>query len=701
MTFLLKTDEPAFSGKRVAVYILIAYLFALAVRSLLYFQAAGIADYRFDGHLLPIWSPDAGLYGYYAKQILAGHSYPFVSEYMPGHLVAFFVRTTGLSIDTLMFWLPALLSSLIVVPVVLIGRALRLTAVGFAAALIAGAGANYYTRSYLGYMDTDVLNLVLPWTAVMFWIYALTQKKLLHALAAAATLLTFRMWYHSSAAILAGMVLGLFLTVLVFYRKERIGWQSVLLAAAAAAPVPFLFTAGALGALSAWFAFFGRGGKTGVKPCLVLLGGGILAAPFFLDFGHYIRRAQDYLNKPETVDIVTQNGTLHFTDVLSTVIEAGGAPIWQINPLFTGMAFYIFPALAGFVLMAIRQHRALWIAAPLLALGLLSQAAGIRFAMFAGPALALGYAWLAFVLAQSLSAGTASKALAAGLTLAAAGLMLFNILKLNPYLKPFYFLKPEVKALHAFTAASRPNDLVLSWWDFGWPLWYYTGRSNTLLDNGRHGSDTFYVGNELLSANPVFVANSAKYAAALKAKRIYEVVPYIAQHGEIFRRFRFFSDPKYNPASPGNAYFLLHRDMLAYLPTIAGIADRDPRSGRPTRQRQFYLSTLLEPYSPASPIVRGDTFTLDLRNGVITGSDGASTRINTVAVSENGKLVAAQRYDARSPMFMILYDKTRALYMDGSVFGSFLIQALILDRYDKTRFEKVADTGKMKIFRVR
>lgn len=693
--------ETSADTKLLLLYLITAYLFAFGIRSLLYFQTSDISAFWLDSEPLPIWSPDAGLYGYYAKQILSGHNYPFSAEYMPGYLVAFTVKVLGISVDKAMFWLPAMLSSLIVVPVILSAHALRQTTLGFIAALIAGSGANYYTRSHLGYMDTDTLNLFLPWMAITFWIFALVKKRLLWAVLGALLLLCFKLWYHSSASVLLGLVAGLLVTVVLFYRKEPVAYAAMLLAATVIVPLHGWMPLAAIAALGTLFYLVDSRSQLGIKPYLALLLIGVIAAPFVIDINTYIERAQDYLQKPEMLEIATPHGLYRFADVLATVIEAEGAPIWQINALFSGLIVFVVPAIAGFLLMA-WAYPALWVAAPMLVLGVLSETAGIRFTMYATPALALGFAYLAFLATYKLTANPLVKRLLPyGFGLAAVALMLFNVLRFNPHLQPFYFKHNEVKALHAFVQKSKRNDTILSWWDFGWPLWYYTGRNNTLLDNGRHGSDTFYIGNMLLSSNPVFVANAARYANQIKNSGHPEVTPFIARHGDVFEKFRAFSRPDTNLSSSGDAYILLHRDMLAVLPTIAEIADRDPRTGKPTRQRQFYISDLRRPFTGKSPMVYGDTFTLDLRNGVITGNDGASTRVGGVVVSENGELTAAQRYDKRSPMFIILYNKTKALYMDSSVFNSFLIQTLVLDRYDKSRFEKVADTGVMKILKVK
>ena len=701
MNHYFTLPQPPAASRLLFGYMALAFLFSFAVRSLLFVQASSVDTFWLNGDILPIWSADAGLYGFYAKQILAGHAYPFVSEYIPGYLIAVVVSATGCSLDAVMFWLPALLSSLVVIPILLAAHAFRLTHLGFVAALLGSIGANYYTRTHLGYMDTDTLNLFFPWLGAALWMMALERKNLLYAVAAAFALLAFRMWYHSSAAILAAMVVGLMFVLVLFFRKEKTAYEALLLASVAVAPLPYGVSAVLIAGGGMLFYLLRRNRENwGIRPYAILLAAGFAAALFVVNSGHFLERAQTYLDKPDSIAVETAHGIYRFTDVLSTVIEAQAAPIYRINPIFEGMALYLAPALLGFFMLAL-AYRGFLLVLPLLILGLLSGMAGIRFAMFAAPALALGYGYLSFLLARTLSDRTLWRTATITLmTSAALGLMLFNIFRLNPYLHPSGFDQNDVRALQALTAESSPGDLVLSWWDFGWPLWYYTGRNNTLLDNGRHGSDTYLVANQLLSSNSVFVANSAKYAAQTVRSGRKEVMPALAQASDVFEKFKSFSNPETAIRSESDAYFVLHRDMLPILPTLIAIADRHPKSGAPVRTREFYISELRTPFSGKEPVIQGDTFTLDLRTGTITGMDGTSTRINGVAVSENGELLAAQQYDARSPYFMIIYNKTKALYMDGSVFHSFLVQALLLDRYDPARFEKAAASPDMKIFKV-
>ncbi len=683
------------------IYISIAYIFSLSIRSLLYFDIQDIDSFWINSLPIPIYSPDAGLYGYYASQILSGASYPYVSEYMPGYLVAFVVKITSLKLDTVMFALPILLASLVVVPIVLIAHALHLSKIALPAAMLGSICVNYYTRSHLGYMDTDVLNVFLPWLAIAFMVLSIKKESISFALLSSLLLLAFRVWYHSSSAILAGIVLGLLIVTLLFYRKSPAAYTVLILSAIAIVPIaPYLSFVAALLA-SGFFVLIQKKSSFGIKPYILILAIGAIGVVASMDIAHYLSRASEYLSKSDEIVLTHGSALFYFSNVLSSVSEAVGMPIYHLNPIFVAMEFYVAVAVMGFLLL-VWHHKVLLVATPLLLLGLLSEVAGMRFAMFASPALALGFVYLAYVsidmFVQKRVLSTLLLYLFSSVGLA---IMLLNITKLNKTLEPFYFKADEVRALQEFKDSSQPSDLLLSWWDFGWETWYYTGRNNTLMDNGRHGSDTFLVANELLSSSQLFVANSAKQAALIKSKRAKEVMPVMVKNGDIYEQFKKFGTQEYHIDIPNNAYYLLHFDMFKFLPTIIHIADKNPNNGNIVREREFYMSTLSRPYSPQDPVVKGSTFELDLRDGTISSNDGVSARVNSVFITENGNITAATSYDKRSPYFMIIYNNNIAFYMDGSVFYSFLIQALLLDQYDKNKFELISKSPLIKILKVK
>jgi hypothetical protein len=146
---------------------------------------------------------------------------------------------------------------------------------------------------------------------------------------------------------------------------------------------------------------------------------------------------------------------------------------------------------------------------------------------------------------------------------------------------------------------------------------------------------------------------------------------------------------------------MLHRDMLLTYKTLEDFANTDLSTGARGNNSELYISDLLKPYAQNDPIIHGDTFKLDLRNGKIVGNDGAQTQVNGVIISNNGTITAAKQFNKRASHFLIVYNNTKAIYLDQKAFNTFLIQTLILDKYDKSLFEKVAQTETFKILKLK
>lgn len=657
MKFLryIKIETKEGSPAQIGWMMLIAYGVGVLVRLWLWRQNIPVASFWLEGRPLGIYSPDAGLYGFYAKQLLLGTHYPMDAEHMAGYLIYWIVSIFNLNIDWAMYLLPAFLAPLVAIPTVLMGHALGHTRMGFYAALIAVCGINYYTRSYVGYMDTDVLNLFLPYMAVASGMMALERRSWLWAVGALLFFGAFYSWYHSSAVIIAAL-LGMALVVAPLVLRRKSAW---LLCGAAAA---------------------------------LALG--------FADYEKIAARAEDYLHKSDTVRLEASSGDYHFVDTLQSVSEAQDAQLFSIHDAYVGMAPYTIAATLGFVLLMMGRF-SLALALPLLALGYLASLGGLRFVMFATPAFALGFVGLWVIAGQRLG-GVAVLWTPLIATALGLGVMLLNIARLNPSFVPSYFAADEAEALRSFAKQSAQEDLLVSWWDYGWPLWYYTGRNNTLVDNGRHGPDTYLAAKVLLARNDTFAANALRYFAE-QQRGGGEILRPLAARENIAQRFddlELLRSVEVNATR--DVYLLLHRDMLLTFKTLEEFASIDIRSGvQKPGSMQLYISDLRRPYDKHEPMLRGDTFDFDLRSGVIRGHDGAQTRIAGVMVIQDGGVVAAQRYDAHSPMHLLIYEDTKAIYLDHEAMQTLLVRALLLGQYDRSRFEKVAQTSKMLLLRLK
>jgi translation initiation factor IF-3 len=58
--------------------------------------------------------------------------------------------------------MPAFFGSLVVIPIILIGRAFEKTEIGFFAAVFASITYSYYNRTMAGYYDSDMFALIMP-----------------------------------------------------------------------------------------------------------------------------------------------------------------------------------------------------------------------------------------------------------------------------------------------------------------------------------------------------------------------------------------------------------------------------------------------------------------------------------------------------------------------------------------------------------
>ncbi|MEA3521907.1 MAG: STT3 domain-containing protein [Campylobacterota bacterium] len=656
ITTYLKLEPQENSSLRMILLICLAYLFGVLIRFILYYQVAPIESFWLDGSPLPIYSPDAGLYGYYAKQLLAGASYPMDAEHMPGYLIYWIVGIFSMNIDWVMFLLPAFLAPLIVIPIILIGYSYHQTTLGFFAALIGVIGINFYTRSYIGYMDTDTLNLFFPYMAIASFMMALSRRNLLWGILGIFSLVAFYFWYHSSIVIIAAILAMLLIVTPLTLRSKRMGILSLIL---------------------------------------------IIVGLFFVSPEKITQRASAYFETTPTITLKTKNQDYNFVNTLESVAEAQQVSVFSAHEQYIGTTPYVILASIGFILLSLMQPLFL-MALPMIILAYSSSYTGMRFTMFATPIFALGFVGLSFIIAHNLSHYKKTLRYSSiAFSLVIIFLMIANIVRVNPSFTPSYFLQNDVKALSDFAKQSKQKDLLISWWDYGWPLWYYTGRNNTLVDNGRHGADTHLIAKILLSKDNVFIANTLAYFAN-KQEGNSPILPRLIHKEDIQKRFNTLQTETHKRKKDRDIYILLHRDMLLTFATFENFAHIDINNGNKTADNsQFYISTLLRPYSKKERIIKGDTFNFDLANGMIKGHDGASTQIQGVIIVDKGKITAAKRYNPRSPMSLIIYNKTKAIYLDHKALNSFLIKALLFDQYDTARFEKVTETSTFKILKLK
>ena len=187
-------------NKKTFLYILIAFVFSVAMRFIWIYQFSEVEQFKFHNQFM-INTNDGYCWAEGARDIINGfHQDGDLSavDYGASQLTAFFAKFLPFSFESIIFYLPMFLSSLLVVPIILIGRGIKNLEVGFIGALLASIAWSYYNRTMVGYYDTDMLNVVLPTFLLWTLIWAIRTKDEKFLLLTSLDILIYRWWYPQS-----------------------------------------------------------------------------------------------------------------------------------------------------------------------------------------------------------------------------------------------------------------------------------------------------------------------------------------------------------------------------------------------------------------------------------------------------------------------------------------------------------------------
>ncbi|MBE0497284.1 MAG: peptide transporter, partial [Campylobacterales bacterium] len=153
-----------------------AFVFSVAVRLIWVYQFGGVESVYYDGMFM-INTNDGYYFAEGARDLLRGEA----GVLSPTHTAtAQFTALVALllpfSFETIIFYMPTVLGSLVVVPILLLGNHLNERGAAFIGALVASIGVSYYNRTMSGYYDTDMLNIVFPMLLVWSLALALQTK---------------------------------------------------------------------------------------------------------------------------------------------------------------------------------------------------------------------------------------------------------------------------------------------------------------------------------------------------------------------------------------------------------------------------------------------------------------------------------------------------------------------------------------------
>jgi dolichyl-diphosphooligosaccharide--protein glycosyltransferase/undecaprenyl-diphosphooligosaccharide--protein glycosyltransferase len=176
---MLKLQEEQTSIRTLLLFIAVAYIFSISMRFIWVNEVTPVAQFHWNNELM-INNNDGYSFAEGARDIIQGHHEKndlSAVDSAASKVTAFLSKIIPVNFETLILYMPSFLGSLIVIPLILIGRSLNQPTMGFIAALIGSIAHSYYNRTMTGYYDTDMLNIVLPVLEVYSLILALTHQR--------------------------------------------------------------------------------------------------------------------------------------------------------------------------------------------------------------------------------------------------------------------------------------------------------------------------------------------------------------------------------------------------------------------------------------------------------------------------------------------------------------------------------------------
>jgi undecaprenyl-diphosphooligosaccharide--protein glycosyltransferase len=690
--------------------IVLAYLFSIVVRMIWVYQFQDNASLYWDGQLM-INTNDGYFFASGAQKELFGmHAdNPRVYgmwDYGVIFLTTLIAKITPFSLESIILYMPSVISSLVVVPVILIARLYHRTIWGFFSALLAAVAWSYYNRTMTGYYDTDMFSAMAPMVILYFLMKSTLDFNLRSALYASIAIVLYPFLYDQGKIIVDAMAL-IYAVYMIFHHHDNVtAYRSIVLVFLALIPFGDLFGVGTpyaylLNLLIVMAAYFILPKIEAPKYLIVLT---IFTGIWFLVAGDVIglawRKIAGYM-----VTGTKEHG-LHFYAVNQTVREAGHIPFSMFAKRISGSEIGVILSLVGYVLLVIR-HRAFLLALPLIGIGVFALFGGLRFTVYAVPVAAMSAVYLFCVIGDMFKDQRLKYAFVAFVTL----MMLYpNIRHIIEYKVPTVLNKAEVEDLAKLDKLSDTKDYTLAWWDYGYPIWYYSD-TNTLIDGGKHNDDNYIISKILQTSSPQLAANLSRLAVETYVDSNYSIVADRLfdpdknggkDPNTLLEELQIGSYPI--PPKSREIYLYLPFRMMNIFPTVSVFGNLDLTTGKPLRKIAFYPTV----------IAGNKNGILQLRNGIVFDAVKGELRFGkneaknvkyfiVTTNQKNGQIALQTQIYHPDGEYAVIYMKNygRVIVMDMETFRSMYVQMFILGKYDKRFFEPVVQSPYTRIYRLK
>jgi len=716
-------------NKQTILFILIAFAFSFAVRLIWVQQFSGTEQFKFNNEFM-INTNDGYFWAEGARDILNG-----VIEDTNDHsalksagsiLTAFISKILPVSFETVIFYMPAFFASLLVIPIILIGRSIGKLEVGFIAALLASIAWSYYNRTMVGYYDTDLLNIVFPTFFLWSLIWAIKTQEDKYILFTALDIIAYRWWYPVSYSLEFAFfgLIGAYV-IYQYIKNQDYTYNLTLITFMMFAMMGLDGLVRSIVVVSLFLALKMR--RELVLKYLYYLFG--LAIVLFLVTGGFDPiwyKLKGYVFK-DTVSTMGTNLELHFFTVMQTVREAGQIPFETFANRISGHTITFILSVIGYIWLSFR-HRVMLLGLPLIGLGFLALSGGLRFTIYAVPVLALGIAYLIYELSKFLStqfindkvATTMKYIFMVGFTVA---ILVPNIKHVINYKVPTVFTKDEVVVLDKLKKIASREDYVVGWWDYGYPIRYYADVK-TLSDGGKHKGyvnfPTSFIlthpqieASKMLRLDVEYTENRFKRRKHEENLSKDEKTQFESSNiGQMTLDYGYKDTNNFLtslqtdiklPKKTRDVYLYLPNRMMNIYPTVNLFSNIDLMTGIKGKQPFFYKSTNFKESKEYIDLGRG--IKIEKKTGkVVVGNQKVSiNKFTKTFYGKDRKLhIQEQTINRRANLNVIFMSNYKQfLVVENSVYNSTYFQLFVLENYNKNLFEPTILTPLVKVYRLK
>lgn len=680
----------------------VAYIFSMAIRMIWVYQFGDMDSFHWNDQLM-INTNDGYMWVSAAQNLMDGvyENNPRIpgSEIGLVYFTYILAKILPFSLDSITLYLPAVISSLIVIPVILISKLYNRIFLGFFAALIVSITWSFYNRTMVGYYDSDLFALVFPVFIGYFLIKGVIKENFISIFMASLTILAYFYFYDASRSVIYATGLGFFGYMVVFLRDKEYFYNYIILISVSMFDIDWRLR---LILVIATFILLYKNKIDDKKILFIISAIAVLIFFYFGNvFGIILSKVNTYIATG-----VDSRSSLQFFGVHQTIREAGSIPFETFANRISGSIPTFILSMIGYLLLVYRRKEFL-LFLPLLGIGLFAYMGGLRFTVYAVPIAGISLVYLFYITTKSINDIKIRYAVISVLV----GFALYpNIKHVIGYKVPTVFNKTEVEVLNKLKSISNTKDYTFAWWDYGYPIWYYS-NTNTLIDGGKHSHDNFIISEILTTSSQIEAARLSRIAVETYVDSNYSrVADTLFKNGKEdqidvnnYLEELKFGDIKL-PKKTRDVYLYLPHRMMNILPTVSIFSNRDLHTGKEKKKLLFYKSQGFKNNKGVLNLGRG--MVCDTNSGMMSFGK-QKTKIKYIITTEltndgHTKVTNTKQFDKNGDISLIFMKNYGSiLVVNNAVLNSTYVRLFVLEKYDKNLFELVITNPYAKVYKLK